>query len=111
MVECSLPVARLNCATLSALFHERARFALRLPPPGRPLMHAQALRLQCGGLQALAHHLAGPGAPGEPGARADVHRLVGQAQSRHGSLLDLPWPALVASLVQWRPRQRRGPSR
>ena len=32
LVECSSPVARTNCGTLAALLHERARFALRLPP-------------------------------------------------------------------------------
>ena len=46
IVECTSPVARMNCTTLAALLHERARFALRLPRPGQPLMHALALRLQ-----------------------------------------------------------------
>jgi hypothetical protein len=99
---CSHPVARSNCGTLAALLHERARFALRLPPPGRPLMHAQAMRLHCGGLAALQADL------GE--AQADVHRLVGQAQARHGSLMDLPWDQLVAGVVAWQPR-RRGAAR
>ena len=45
LLECTSPVARINCGTLAALLHERARFALRLPAPGRPLMHVQSLRL------------------------------------------------------------------
>jgi hypothetical protein len=36
-----------------------------------------------------------------------VHRLVGEAQARHGSLTDLPWDALVAALRDWAPRRRR----
>src|SRR5689334_18372974 len=72
LLECTSPVARLNCETLAALLHERARFALRLSPPGRPLMHVHALRLQCGGIAALAGVL-------EAGSK-DVHSLVRTAQ-------------------------------
>jgi hypothetical protein len=102
LVECGSPVARTNCGTLAALMHERARFALRLPPPGRPLMHMLALRLQCGGLVALQQVLAS----NEP----DVHRMVGAAQQRHGSLTELPWDTLVAALAAWQP-PRRGRAR
>ena len=72
VVECSSPPARLNCGTLAALLRERARFVLRLPPDGRPLLHQQALRLQCGGLAALQATLGT--------AHRDVHELVGLAQ-------------------------------
>jgi len=102
LVECASPVARTNCGTLAALMHERARFALRLPPAGRPLIHMQALRLQCGGLVALQQVLGN----NEP----DVHRMVGAAQERHGSLTELPWDTLVAALAAWQP-PRRGRSR
>ena len=98
LVECASPVARTNCGTLAALMHERARFALRLPPAGRPLIHMQALRLQCGGLVALQQVLGS--------SEADVHRMVGNAQERHGSLTELPWSALVAALVAWQPPKR-----
>jgi hypothetical protein len=104
VLACGSPVARINCATLAALLHERARFALHLPPPGRPLMHVQALRLQCGGLTALRQALALP----DP----DVHRLVNEAQHRYGSLADLPWADVVPVLAGWKPprRGRRGVS-
>ena len=45
VVACSLEVARINCMTLESLFHERARFALRLPGPGVPMVHAKAMQL------------------------------------------------------------------
>ena len=102
LVECSSPVAHTNCSLLAALMHERARFALRLPPPGRPVIHMQALRLQCGGLAALQQSLQTP-------AR-DVHGLVGLAHERHGSLMDLPWDELVPSLAAWKPRHRSRPT-
>jgi hypothetical protein len=96
---CSSPVARTNCATLSALLRERAMFTLRLPRPPAPLVHAKALQLQCGGLRGLQQVLDAP--------HADVHGLVGLAHERHGSLLELPWQELVDAIAAWQPRRRR----
>jgi hypothetical protein len=101
LLECPSPVARTNCSTLAALLHERARFALRLPPAGRPLTHMQALRLQCGGLQSLQRQL--------QATSADVHGLVGQGQGRFGSLTELPWATMVPALAAWQPRKRSAP--
>lgn len=101
LIECSSPVALTNCGTLAALLHERARFALRLPGPGHPIVHAQALRLQCGGLLGLQQALGA--------AQADVHRMVGVAQQRWGSLTELPWDGIVLSLKQWQARRPRQP--
>ncbi|HMO44994.1 MAG TPA: hypothetical protein PKB14_03065 [Rubrivivax sp.] len=103
LVECASPAALGDCSTLAALLRERARFALRLPPETRPLLHMQALRLQCGGLEALHGVL--------DSAERDVHRLVGLAQQRHGSLADLPWAALVPPLAAWQPWRRRPATR
>lgn len=100
---CGSPVAHVNCGTLAALMRERAGFALRLPRPPAPLVHGKALQLQCGGLAAMRHSL--------QAEAADVHELVGLAQERHGSLMDLPWQALVEAMAAWQPRRRfRGPS-
>lgn len=98
LVECASPVARTNCSTLWALMHERARFALRLPPSGRPLIHVQALRLQCGGIAALQQVL--------DCTQRDVHGMVGTAQARHGSLTELPWGPLVAAMAEWKAPRR-----
>lgn len=100
LLECPSPTARINCETLAALMRERAQFAMRLPAPGRPLIHMQALRLQCGGAAALQQMLGCPG--------RDMHRMVGAAQEIHGSLMDLPWLALVEALVAWQPARRGG---
>jgi hypothetical protein len=101
LIECNSPVAHTNCDTLAALLHERARFALRLPSPGHPVVHAQALRLQCGGLLAVQQALGA--------AQADVHRMVGVAHQRWGSLTELPWAAIVLSIKQWQARRPRLP--
>jgi len=99
LIECSSVVARTNCSTLAALMHERARFALRLTGPGRPMVHAQALRLHCGGLFGLRQALGAE--------QPDVHAMVGLAQDRFGSLMNLPWDAIVRDLAAWQPRARR----
>lgn len=98
---CSHPPARFNCETLLALMRERATFALRLPPPGRPMLHAQALRLQCGGLAALAA-LGGDGAAG----RQDVAALATGLHDADTSFTQLPWERLVPAIVAWQPRRR-----
>lgn len=107
VIDCRSPVAHHNCETLAALFAERARFALRLPAAG-PLLHAQALRLQCGGVLALQAHLQESPAAAD-GAVPDVHRLVQAAQERHGSLAGLPWAELVPRMQAWAPRRRGAP--
>jgi hypothetical protein len=100
IVQCSSVVARTNCGTLAALMHERARFALRLPSPGHPMIHAQALRLHCGGLLGLKQALGAE--------QAEVHAMVGVAQERYGSLMQLPWDVIVRSIAGWQPHRRRG---
>lgn len=99
LIECSSVVARTNCSTLAALMHERARFALRLPSPGHPMIHAQAMRLHCGGLIGLKQALGV--------TQPDVHAMVGVAHERYGSLTELPWDSIVRDLVGWRPHARR----
>ena len=101
LIECRSAVARSHCGALAALMHERARFALRLPSPGHPMIHAQALRLHCGGLIGLQQALGA--------TQSDVHAMVDVAQERYGSLTELPWEAIVRDLVGWQPRARRRP--
>lgn len=101
LVECASVVARTNCATLAALMHERARFVLRLPRPGQAMIHAQALRLHCGGLIGLQQALGA--------AKPDVHVMVGAAHERFGSLTELPWETVVRDVASWQPRSRHKP--
>jgi hypothetical protein len=58
----------------------------------------QALRLQCGGLTAVQQVLGCE--------ERDVHRMVGAAHERHGSLTELPWATLVVALAEWQPPRR-----
>lgn len=97
VLACSSATAHLNCETLERLFLERATFPLKLQP-GAPLTHGTVMRLHCGGLRGLQEVLDAPS--------PDVHQLVGLAQSRHGSLVQLPWERIVAQILRWQPRRR-----
>lgn len=101
VIDCASIAAHTRCALFAALLHERARFALRLPGAGRPMLHAQALRLHCGGLVALRHCL--------DAARPDVQAMVGTAHERFGGLSELPWPQMVRDLAAWQGRRPRPP--
>jgi hypothetical protein len=62
------------------------------------------LRLQCGGLVGLQQALGA--------TQANVHRMVGIAHERYGSLTEVPWDAIVDAIKAWqsrRPRRIVGP--
>jgi len=99
VIDCRSVAAHGDCEALMASLAGSARFALRLPPSGRPMLHVQALRLQCGGLAALRSHLEAP--------EADVQELVARARPWEG----LPWPEIVRALAAWQPRRRGTPAR
>jgi hypothetical protein len=96
---CASPVAHVNCATLLALLRERSTFALKLPPSTAPLPHAHTLRLQCGGIRAVAAAL------GEASA-ADVHAVIAGARERWGELAAIPFEPVVRAIAAWQPRRR-----
>ena len=99
-IGCGSAIARANCATLLGLLRERCAFALKLARRDGPMPHAMAMRLQCGGLGALARAM-------DAGDARDVHALVAAAGERHGALSDLPWPGIVAAVAAWQGRRRR----
>jgi hypothetical protein len=99
-IGCGSPIARANCATLLGMLRERCAFALKLARRDGPVPHAIAMRLQCGGLRALARAM-------DAGDARDVHALVAAAGDRHGALSDLPWPGIVAAVAAWEGRRRR----
>ena len=96
---CSSRVARNNCATLLELLRERSTFPLKLPQPDEPIVHTMIMKLQCGGLGALQKSLGHD--------LSDVHQAIVEAQARWGSLLDLPWSAIVDGVTAWQGRRRR----
>ena len=101
-IGCRSPAARADCGTFFALLRERSAFALKISQRSEPLPHAQTMRLQCGGMDGVALVMNGKN-------RDDVHALVAAARDRYGSLGEMPWPGIVASVVAWRGRGKRLP--
>lgn len=99
-VACSSPVARAHCASLLGLLRENASFALKNRPAAGALPHAQAMKIQSGGLHGLMQAL-DPDAPA-----VDIQRLVRTAIERPGGLSGLPWPVIVRAIGLWQGRRR-----
>ncbi|HQU48187.1 MAG TPA: hypothetical protein PLM09_03495 [Casimicrobiaceae bacterium] len=99
-IGCSSSDAYADCARFASLLRERAAFALRITGSA-PLPHAAATKLQCGGVAGLRACV-------DP-EEDDVRRLFAAAIARHGDLLGLPWPEIVAAVGRWQGRRRRAP--
>lgn len=99
-VACSVPLARAHCATLLGMLREKSGFALKQRPSAGPLPHAEAMKIQSGGLRGLALAL-DPSAPS-----ADVHKLVRRVADLPGGMEGLPWPAIVCEVGAWKVRRR-----
>jgi len=113
-VTCSSPPARTQCAALRALLRQNSAFALKLTQLDAPLPHAKEMKLQCGGLHgvqlALAHATAvisTAKAEQELASVADVRGLVQAAREEFCGLQNLPYSAIVQSVVAHQIRRRR----
>lgn len=116
-VACGSPGAREQCAALRALLRQNSAFALKLTQVDGPLPHSKEMQVECGGLLGVQLALAPEVVPSieapAPGAAqglppvADVHSLVQAAAARSGALSNLPYSAIVQSVVAYRIRRRR----
>ncbi len=115
-VACGSPGAREQCAALRALLRQKSAFALQLTQVDGPLPHSKEMKVECGGLLGVQLTLVPEAAPPiegpAPAAQglplvADVHSLVQAAAARHGALSNLPYSAIVQSVVAYRIRRRR----
>lgn len=101
VLNCDDPIAHAACADYLAQAAQRSRFALHLSP-GQPMAHAVRMRIQCGGLHALAQGIGHPAVP-------DVADTLAQAAGRFGPDLEgWPWEVLVRAIRDW--SVRRGSS-
>jgi len=117
-VACGSPPAREQCAALRVLLRQNSAFALKLAHVDGPLPHAKEMKVQCGGLQGVqlavepAVAVAGSavalasGAPDVPSVD-DVHGLVVASREKFGDLANLPYSAIIQSVVAHQIRRRR----
>ena len=104
-VTCDSAPAREECAVLRELLRKKSAFALKLTQVEGPLPHAKQMKVECGGLHGLCQ-AANLGS--EHGtSTADVHRLVQACAEKFGGLENLPYSAIVQSVVAYQIRRRR----
>jgi len=120
-VACGSVPAREQCAALRDLLRQNAAFALKLTHVEGPLPHAKEMKVQCGGLQGLQRAAAPAIDPRASAAQemplvvpqglapvADLHSLAQACAGKFGGLANLPYSAIVQSVVAYQIR-RRGP--
>ncbi|MBK1645979.1 hypothetical protein CKO25_15245 [Thiocapsa imhoffii] len=104
-VHCGADEAQADCIALLNLLRQQARFALKSRHPTRALPHAQALRLQVGGLRGVAA-VVEPTEPA-PANIADVRGLIIAALAHFGALEHLPFAQIMQQIAAYRGRRRR----
>ncbi|MBE0614715.1 MAG: hypothetical protein IH604_13685 [Burkholderiales bacterium] len=104
-VTCDSEPAREACTALSKLLRQKSAFALKLTHVEAPLPHAKQMKVECGGLRGL-QQAANPGAE-DHASTGDVHRLVQACAEKFGGLENLPYSAIVQSVVSYQLRRRR----
>jgi hypothetical protein len=103
-VHCLSDEAQNQCLELQAALRQQARFALKTNNDRAVLPHAQAMRLQVGGLRGL-HAALFPDLP-LPTRIDDVNGLISQARETYGSLENLPFQTLIQHVSAYQGRRR-----
>jgi len=112
-VACDSPPAHGECAQLYALLRQKSAFALKLTHVELRLPHAKQMKVECGGLLGVQQAAASAGGmpvspvPQEPASVADVRRLVQNCAEKYGGLANLPYSAIIQSVVAYQTRRRR----
>jgi hypothetical protein len=100
-ISCLSRAGHGRCGTMLPLLREKALFALGLTHGGQSLPHGKEMKVQCGGLSALAE-LLNVSAPG------DIDALLQAAEKAFGSLVAIPYGDVVRSISRYSLRKRSG---
>ncbi|MET0067875.1 MAG: hypothetical protein ABW076_16145 [Candidatus Thiodiazotropha sp.] len=103
-VHCLSDEAQHQCLELQSALRQQARFALKTNNDRAVLPHAQAMRLQVGGLRGLYAALF-PDTDTPPSIE-DVHGLINQARETYGSIEGLPFQILIQHVSAYQGRRR-----
>lgn len=102
-VHCKNDQAQTQCLELLEILREQSRFALRTTRDQGVLPHAQAIRIQIGGLKGIQLALS----IAEPDENiSDVYELINQAKQEFDGLDNLPFPLLMQQISAYKGRQR-----
>jgi hypothetical protein len=98
-ISCLSRAGHARCGEILATLREKAVFALGMTQPGQSLPHGKEVKVECGGLSALAS-LAGASGP------EDIDAVLQSATKLFGSPEDLPYGEVVRSIARYSLRRR-----
>jgi hypothetical protein len=101
---CTSSAAQERCAVLLKQLYQNARFALKQARLEGPQPHAQAMKVQCGGLLGLASVLS---ERAEVSPVENIDALLTQAAETFGDLEDLPFSDIVKFISHYQVRAKR----
>ncbi|AGA90435.1 hypothetical protein Thimo_1657 [Thioflavicoccus mobilis 8321] len=102
-VRCDTDAAQARCQSFLDLVRRQARFALKAVDRQAALTHANALRIQVGGLRGVRALLAPPTSPESP--IDDIDGLLRAATTHFGDLGTLPWSAVIQQIAAYEGRR------
>ncbi len=102
LMTCTEAKASARCRHFLDAVHHNARFALHIEA-GQPWPFGKEIRAQCGGVLGLIDALETP--------ETDVAALLDIALADDKPLEDLPWSAIMRSVVHYEPRPRNSKDR
>ncbi|MBM4190572.1 MAG: hypothetical protein FJ210_07665 [Betaproteobacteria bacterium] len=102
LMTCTEANASTRCRHFLEAVHHNARFALHMDA-NQPWPFGKEIRAQCGGVLGLIDAL--------NAAETDVANLLATALADAKALTDLPWSAIMRSVVHYEPRPRNSKDR
>ena len=103
-VRCGAPASQTRCEAFLALVRQNARFALKATDQRPSLPHAQAMRVQVGGLRGL-HAALEPDQP-VPAQIPDIDQVLDTASHRFGDLARIPFQPILQQIAAFQGRKR-----
>lgn len=102
-IHCKSDSAQSQCAELLTLLRNHSRFALKSSQETGILNHAQALRIQVGGVRGLEQVMNDSREPVR--FVPDIHALVSRAKTRYGILDKLPFDQIIQQIAAFKGRR------
>lgn len=102
-IQCKSDKGQSQCAELLELLRHHSRFVLKASQEGGILSHAQALRIQVGGLRGLDQVMEKQ----QETVRfiPDIYSLVSRAREQHGALESLPFDRIIQQIAAFKGRR------
>ena len=103
-ISCQSRAGHARCGDVLMTLREKAVFALGRTQPGQSLPHGKEVKVECGGLRALAR-LAGASEP------EDIDSVLQTVTKRFGTPAEFPYGEVVRSISLYSLRKRSGGGR